>query len=220
MPRLPADPVGRLAVLEAARAGCKPGTILNADDMAKVAGMTWRNLKTLIDRDKAFPIRTRGDMGVPWQFSAAKVLNHLIKQAQSAQVDRERRMASVSRLAGLGAAAGALSPGDRASVGSGSAAQMLEGARAVSAVVDAQAKVRGEKQAQGRLVEVEKVSGLLWDMMTTMQTETLAIASKMDPAGQLDPEQRLAIDEHLRNVLLAVRGKVEAALEKWRGPGR
>lgn len=220
MPRLPADPVGRLAVLEAARAALEPGTVLNMGEMARVAGMTDRNLKLIIDADDSLPIQTRGDMGVPWEFDASAVLDHLIAQARTARSEREARMASVTRLAGLGEQAGASGPTERAVGSSGTAAQMLEGAKAVSAVVDAQAKVRGEKQAQGRLVDAESCRTLLWDIMTRMQTETLAIAATMDPAGQWPPDLRGQVEEELRNVLLGVRGKLEAGIEAWRGSRR
>jgi hypothetical protein len=154
---------------------------------------------------------------VPWEFDAAAVLDHLIAQARTSRSGREARLAEVSRLAGLGGQAGDLSPSDRPAGVAGSASEMLEGARAIGAMIDAQAKVRGEKQAQGRFVDAEAARSVLWDMMTTMQTETIAVASKMDPAGQWPPELRGQVEEELRNVLLTVRGKLEAGIGAWRG---
>lgn len=226
MPRLPADPIGRLAVLEAARKDIgRKKIILNLTEMAKVAGMTERNFTTIVKRDEHLPVKQPGGMGVPWQFEAGKVLDHLIKQARAAQAEREARMARVTRLAGLGASAGASSSGDPRGAGSGTVARgdpadLLASAKAISAMVDTQAKIRGEKQAQGRLVDMERARSVLWAMLTTMQTETLAIASKMDPTGQWEPELRGQVEEELRNVLLGVRTKLETELEKLRGhPG-
>lgn len=214
MPRLPADPIARLAVLEAARAEAEPDLVVNFADMARIAGMTDRNLKLIIDRDSEFPIVARGDQGVAWQLNVVAVLDHMIGQAEKARGDREAQSARVHRLVGLGETAGA-----KAGTNGHPVREMLEGAKAISAMVDAQAKIRAEKQGQGRLVDRSKVEALLWDMMTTMQTETLAIAAKMDPAGQWEPGLKGSVEEELRNVLLAVRGALELKLADWHGPG-
>lgn len=212
MSRLPADPVGRLAVLKAARKSIgRKRPVLNADEMAQVAGMTWRNLKLIIDRDEDFPVLARGDMGVPWQFEAVTVLNHLIAQAQAAQAARERRTATITRLSGLSGAA-PVPPNGGQPAGLGSAAEMLQHVRAFAAMVDVQARIRGEKQKQGQLVDAEEVRNLLWDLMTTMQTETLAVSAKLDPAGQWEPTLRAQVDEALRNVLVTVRDRLEQKL--------
>lgn len=220
MQRKPADPVASLAKLEAARKKVKKSLTLNAEEMATVAGMTWRNLKLIIEGDPTLPIKSRGDMGVPWEFEAAKVLDHLISRARAARSEREARMAAVTRLAGLGGQAGGQSLSDRPAGVAGSASEMREAAQAVSAVIDAQAKVRAEKTAQGRYVDAEAVRGLLWSMMSTMQTETLAVAGRMDRAGQWPADLRGQIEEELRGVLLSVRSKLEAGLAELHGPHR
>lgn len=216
MTRMPADPVGRLAVLEAARGGLKRGrkVIANAEEMATIAGMTWRNLKMIIDADPKLPIEQRGDQGVPWQFNARKVLDYMIGSAKAAQRSREARRAEVNRLAGLGATAGSPLNGGDAN-GSGSAAEMLQEARAISALVDAQAKLRHEKQKQGSLVDRAVVRSLITEMLTTMQTESLAVTAKIDAAGQWDQGLRVQVDEEVRNVLTTVRDKLEQRLKEW-----
>lgn len=214
MPRLPADPVGRLAILEGARAGVQPGTILNAGEMAEVAGMTWRNLAMIVEADKDFPIVQRGDMGVPWQFDAAAALDHMIGSARSARDVRDARRAEVERLSGLGGASAVASSGGE-QAGSGSAAERWTEARAIGALIDAQAKLRAERQKRGLLVDRQKVETLLAAVMSTMQTETLAVSSRMDPAGSWEPGFRAQVDEELRNVLVSVRDRLEKEIEAW-----
>lgn len=221
MPRLPADPVGRLAKLEAARGECKPRTILNADEMASVAGMTWRNLKTLIDRDAGFPIKTRGDMGVPWEFAARKVLDHLIKQARAAQAGRERRRADVSRLAGLGATTGVCSPGDPTGEGAGTAArEMLEEARALDALLSLQTRVRQERERQNQLLDRVKTQEFLWRWLSTLQSEVLAIRQRLDKANALPVEVRRALDDELASILVTMRGALQRDIEVQNAPRR
>lgn len=216
MTRLPADPVGRLATLEAARVGVEPGLILNANEMATVAGMSWANLKRIVESDPSFPVAQRGDMGVSWQFDAGKVLDHMIGSAKAERQRREARRADVSRLAGLGVQP--LPPLGGEAGGSGSAAERVQEARAINALIDAQAKLRLEKQKQGELIPRDRVRALLTDLMTTMQTETLAASSRMDPAGQWEPSFRSGVEEELRSVLTTVRDRLEKMLEAWRGP--
>lgn len=214
MSRLPADPVGRLAKLEAVRAGVKRGTVVNAAELEKVLGITWRFLKQMIDADAAFPVKTRGDMGVPWEFHLLKVVDHLIKQARTAQADRERRFAEVSRFAGLGANPGVSSPGDRASDGSGTAARdMLEQARALDALLSLQTKVRQERERQNQLLDRVKVQEFLWRWLSTLQSEVLAIRQRLDKAGTLSLEMRQALDDELASILVSMRDALQRGIE-------
>lgn len=219
MSRMPADQTARLEQWRAARKaiGRRKKVRLNAEELAKLLGWTWRYLRQRIDADQDFPVEQRGNMGVPWQFDAAAVLDHLIALASRALQERERRTAEVSRLAGLGGTV-VHSPGDNPA-GPGSAARdMLERARAISALLDVQARVRSDKQRLGRLVDVDAAKAVLWEMMTTMQTETLAVSAKLDPAGQWEPSLRAGVDEALRNVLVHVRDKLDEKLGKLGGP--
>lgn len=219
MPRMPADPVGRLAVLEAARGAIEDGLIVNFDEMAKIAGMSSRNLKLIVARDPEFPIAKKGGEGVPYEIDAAAALDHMIGSARAARDVREARMATVTRLAGLGAGAVAPSPGDGGGNGSGSAADdpkaLTEHARAITAIVDARAKLRAQMREEGSLLDRPDVERFLWEWLTALQEGVLAISSRLDPAGQLDPAVRKGIDDEMANILVEMRGALEARIETW-----
>ena len=215
---LPSDPGARLELLLAARKQIgRKKILLNAEEMAGAAGMSWRNLKTIIDRDPEFPVKRRGSEGVPWEFEAAKALDRMIATARAVIADRERRKARAASLAGIRSSGSASFPAGSANPpGSGSAArEMLEDARAINALVDAQTKMRIERQKQRELLERSEVESLAWDMMTTMQAETMAISSKLDPAGRWDPSFRREVEDELGNVLVTVRSRLERRIEKW-----
>lgn len=220
--RLPSDPVARLAKLEATRPNVEPGEILNAEEMAAAAGMVWKNLKAIVDRDPDFPVLRRGGEGTPWQFEAAKALDHMIDRARAVQADRERRRDRVSVLAGLGSETGGGSPsgGDGQSAGSGSAARdMFEDARALSALIDVQAKLRAEKVAQGALLHRDKVESFLWRWLSALQSDVLAIEGRIDKVGMIEPVQREAIKAELATALVSLRGALEREIGKWNAPG-
>lgn len=218
MTRLPADPAGRLAILENARAAIEPGLIVNASELENVVRLTWKRISKAIDEDSDFPVIARGGMGVSWQFDAAAVLDHLIARTKQRMADREAHQDRASRLAGLGGVAPPSSEAPAPIAMRSDPAETLAQARAINALIDAQAKLRSERVRQGALVERTKVDALLADMMTTMQAETLGVAGKVDRSGQLPPEMRAQIDEELRNVLVTVRDRLERNLDEWRGP--
>lgn len=220
MPRMPADAEARLVQLRAARKALGRKTVaVNADELGAIVGLTWRRLKQIVDGDPAFPVIARGGMGTPWQFDAGAVLDHLLATAEAAQAERKRRVEKVNRLSGL-TEAGTEAPANGQVAAGGSAAELLQQARAISTMIDVQAKVRSEKQKQGRLVEVDAVKALLWEIMSTMQTETLAVSGKLDPAGQWEPTLRAQVDEALRNALVHVRDRLDEKLGKLGGPSR
>lgn len=221
MPRLPADPVGRLAKLEAIRGGVKPRTVVNAAELETALGITWRFLKQMIDTDPGFPVKVRGDMGVPWEFSLRKVLDHLIKQARAAQAGRERRRADVSRLAGLGTSAGVSSPGDPTGEGAGTAArEMLEEARALDALLSLQTRVRQERERQNQLLDRGKTQEFLWRWLSTLQSEVLAIRQRLDKANTLPPDVRQGLDDELASILVTMRDALQRAIEVQNAPRR
>ena len=220
MPRMPADPVGRLAKLEAIRKGIKRGTVLNAAELEKVLGITWRFLKPMIDEDPNFPVKTRGDMGVPWEFHALKVVDHLIKQARTAQAERERRKERVSLLAGLGPPSDGPPLGRNGRAESGSAATTLEEARALDALLNVQAKVRAEKERQNALLDRDGVQAFLWRWLSTLQSRVLATKNRLDKTGTLPPEVREKLDDELALILVDMRGSLEAEIGRQDAPRR
>lgn len=218
MSRMPADPVGRLAVLEAARAEVEPGLILNFAEMAKVAGLTDRGLKLIVDADEAFPIKQRGDMGVPWQLDAAEVLDHLIGQARAAKVEREARTARVTRLAGLGAAVGVSSPSDRNGNGSGAASEGMT-VQDLGKLVQVNRDFQRAKIEQGSLVSASKAEQAAIDYNNVVQSAILDSAQRADPAGIWPPEIRAAWENETRNMLVAIQDASNKWLEKIRSRG-
>lgn len=205
--RTPADPAAKLPLWRAAREKLTPGERVNAADMAKIAGMSWRNLKLTIDADDAFPVLTRGAEGKPWSFDAAAVLEHLIATAERALAERAARDERIQRMTGLpesGHGASAVEP----------AGSIAASARDLKALGEAQMIAHKLKIQQGEYLPRAATVALLNDLMSTMQTETLAAAARIDPAGRLDPATRTQIDEELRTVLTTVQGKLVAWLDK------
>lgn len=204
--RTPADPAAKLPLWRAAREKLAAGETVNAADMAKIAGMTWRNLKLTIDKDERFPVRVRGAEGKPWSFDAVAVLEHLIATAERTLAERAARDERIQRMTGLpesGHGASAVEP----------AGSIAASARDMKALAEAQMITHRLKIQQGEYLPRAATVTLLNDLMITMQAETLAAAARVDPAGRLLPETRAALDEELRNVLTTVQGKLVAWLD-------
>lgn len=216
MSRQPADPASRLAKLEAARAAVGADETFNLAEMAKVAGMTPRNFSPIVADDPAFPIVERGGEGVPFVFNGAAALDYMIAKARAVQADRERRTDRATFLAGLGSAAAVHSPPTASGNGSGSAArELMEDAKALSALIDVQAKLRAEKVAHGKLIDRAETEDFLWRWLSGLQSSVLAIEARVDKAGKLEPEVRAAVKDELAAALVEMRGELEKRIEAW-----
>jgi len=211
MSRRPADPIARLAKLEAARAAIDDTETFNARDMATIA---WRNMREIVAADQDFPVAVRGSEGVPFVFNGAAVLDYMIAKARSVQADRERRTDRATFLAGLGAQAGPSPSGN--SKGSGSAArELMEDAKALSALIDVQAKLRAEKVAQGKLIDRAETEDFLWRWLSGLQSSVLAIEGRIDKAGKIEPDIRTAVKDELAAALVEMRTELEKRIEAW-----
>lgn len=215
MPRVATDPSQFLSTLEAGRAGATPGQEVNAAALAKATGITWRVLERWIAADEAFPVMLRGRTGEPWCFDLVVVLDYLINKARSLNAGKEARLASAARLAGFDSADGA-APSPEASGGPDTVAGSANDFRGFKALAETQMITHRLKQMQGDYVRADTVMALLLDLMTTMQTETLAVTAKLDPAGQWPAGHRAAVEAEMRTVLVVVRDKLDASLEEWR----
>jgi hypothetical protein len=213
MARLPADPGARLETLEPVRAEIEDDLVLSMADMARVAGMTPRNLGLIIDKDPTLPIRKRGGQGVAWEFEAAKVLDHLIAQARAARSEREARQAKVNRLGGLASAAVPLSGSTERPAAA--ARDMLDDARALSALIDVQAKMRAEKRAYGLLLDSADVERFLWRSVSGLQSESLAVEARVDRLEKLTPDQRQEMKEGLADAIASYRSAIEKQIGEW-----
>lgn len=214
MSRPPSDPIARLAKLEAARAAVGPDETFNGLEMARIAGLTYRAFSDRVSEDVDFPVVQRGSEGVPFIFNAAAVLDHMIAGARAVLADRERRTGRATFLAGLGAEAGPSPAGE--SERPGTAARDLHAdAKALSALIDARAKLRAEKVADGRLLERDKVEAFLWRWLGDLQSEVLAIEARIDKTGRLDVPTRSAVKDELAASLVGMRGALEKQIGEW-----
>jgi len=218
MPRIAVSPADYLDKLEAGRKAAQAGAMVNATEFARATGATWRIVERWIIADPEFPVVQRGRMGEPWRFDLVASLDHLLKRARALAAGRGARLAEVARLAGFGGAEGA-APSPNVSAGPGTAADRATDARGLKALAEAQMMTHRLKQMQGDYVRRDAVEALLDDLMTTIQSETLGITSKLDPAGQWPADLRASVESELRTVLVTVRDKTDGQLVKWRGGG-
>lgn len=204
--RKPADPSARLALLRPVLAALAPDTLLNADDMAKAAGMTWRNMKLTIDRDADFPIRFRGGEGVAWQFDALAVIRHLIASCESKIADGRAKMTRLALLTGIAA-----EPPE-----SGEAPAMS--ANELKQATDAMLAVHKLKLARGEYLQKAEAMAFFVDLMSSFQADVLHMVGKIDPAGQWPAEQRKAVEDQMRTLLVGVQDRVNRFTDRHRVP--
>ncbi|MDQ4421457.1 hypothetical protein OOT33_13600 [Sphingobium sp. DEHP117] len=210
MPRITTDLTQYLPVMYEARANIADGSQIRGTELARLIGTTWRILKQRILRDKAFPVIERGANGKPWTFDAAKAINHLIADLEKQMTKRAGRARRVRLQSGLDAA-------DQTSVdtedgGVDDPLDLAASARSVSLLAQAQMATHKLKQMQGEFVGTEAHVKVLATVMSTMQTETLAAAARIDPTGALPPDIRSQIETELKNVLLSVQDALDRAL--------
>lgn len=219
MPRVAVSPADYLDSLLKSRETATAGEMVNAAAIARATGATWRIVERWIANDAAFPVKQRGRVGEAWQFDLVAVLDYLIKQARSLKAGKEARKAEIARLAGFGGADGA-APSPDAPAGPGAAADRASDARGLKALAEAQMTTHRLKQMQGDYVRADLVAALFAHVMTTMQAETLAVAERLDVAGQWPAELRGDVQSELRTVLITVRDRVDATLARWGIGGR
>ncbi|SDA15029.1 hypothetical protein [Sphingomonas sp. NFR15] len=219
MPRVAVSPADYLDSLLKSREAATAGEMVNAAAMARATGATWRIVERWIANDAAFPVKQRGRVGEAWQFDLVDVLDYLIKQARFLKAGKEARKAEIARLAGFGGAEGA-APSSDVAAGPGAAADRASDARGMKALAEAQMTTHRLKQLQGEYVRADQVAALFAHVMATMQAETLAVAERLDVAGQWPAELRADVQGELRTVLITVRDRVDASLARWGIGGR
>ncbi|WP_334656744.1 hypothetical protein [Sphingomonas panaciterrae] len=207
MPRVAADPSAYLDQLNSARADAAPGTIVSASGLAKATGITWRVLERWAEKDAKLPVMQRGGPGTKWQFDLVAVLDHLIASGRAIAVTKGQRSDEAARLAGIS---------ER------TAMPLIDfgaEARGAKAIAEARLMTHRLKREQGEYIRADMVSALLNDLMGLMQTETLAITARIDPAGMWPAEHRAEVEDELRTVLITVRDRCDAHLAKWSDNG-
>lgn len=208
MPRITTDLTPLLPGMRAARDATKPGTFVQGTKLAEMAGITWRILKERIKRDKKFPVVERGANGKPWRFDAVAALDHMIADLERQVENRKGRVRRVAKQAGME------SPPVE-TVDDGAVDDVLDLAahsRSVSLLAQAQMQTHRLKQMQGEFVRADDHARVIATIMSTMQTETLAVAAKIDPAGTLPPDVRAQLETELKNVLLTVKAACDRDL--------
>ena len=220
MPRINTDIARYLPVMKASRRKLKTACVVQGTEIAAMMGLTWRILKARIVRDRSFPVIERGANGKPWTFEAVSVLDYMIADTERLQAERKAREKRTARLAGIG--------GDPIEVpevydhsGSSvdSAVDLAAHSRALNALAQAQMTTHRLKQMQGEYVLAADHDRVVATIMSTMQTETLAISTKMDPAGAWEPSLRKSVEDMLKNVLLTVKAACERELRAIRAAG-
>lgn len=212
-----------------------PGAAVQGAELAGMAGTTWRILKARIARDKAFPVIERGANGRAWSFDAAAALDHLIAGIERQAAGRQAMHQKVARQGGLMRSGAPKAPGGpvlragdlpdlaigvgRAGDGEGgvdSALDIAAHARALKALAETQMATHKLKELQREIVPAEAHAQVVATILSTMQTETLAIESEIDPENAMPPAVREAVNGALRSVLLRVRAVAERELKALR----
>lgn len=198
MARTPPDPSQLIARLTAAKKLVKPGEILNLEEMATAAGITARHLKPQIDDDPEWPIVQRGSEGVPWQLDGRAVIAHMVRRAKEKLALRDTQRKRLARLAGLEVE----TTGDAPSL-----AEMREADRL-------QQSLHRRKIEQGEYVPRTQVYGLVVDLLSLFQTETMATRAALDPGGLWPTDVADAVDDRMRETLIRVHDRAEEFVPK------
>jgi hypothetical protein len=200
--RRAADPAARLERLRGARKRLKRGELFNADEMAGVAGMTWRNMKPMVEADANWPVLRRGSEGVAWQFEGRAVLDHMIAALEVAQRERDARAARVAKMTGITVeqAQSGLSVSDLAKID------------------QLQTSAQRRKIEQREWVRRDEAESVITGVFTTIQSETLATVSRLDAAGRWPANVRAEVADEMRSYLVRLHDQVAGWLTPDAGP--
>lgn len=195
MARKAPDPSARIALLKAARDNLRKAKIkgpVNADELAKIVGMTWRQLKTYVEPDPDFPCLMRGSEGVAYQFDPKAALDYLIKRFERELEARKQRNKRIAQMAGF--------PEEMADTG-----LSLEDLRLLDQL---QVNAQRRKIEQGLYVTAAEHEAAVTDLLTTMREETLSAVGRLDPSGKWPAVIRNQVREELRSILVRVHDKL------------
>jgi hypothetical protein len=194
--RRAADPSARIAHLKAAREMVQPGEVLNAQEFAAAAGMSWRMLKQMIDQDEGWPIKVRGSEGSGWQIEAVPAIDHMIAHYQGKLAERRANMERLRDLAGIEAPV--VSP-----------ELSISDLRALDQI---QNSVQRRKIEQGLYVLASEHREIIGDLMVLFREETMGLIGRVDAAGRWPEGVREEVVEDLRNMLVRTHDKAAVHL--------
>lgn len=195
MARQPPDPSARIALLKERRAQLVKRKIkgpVNGEEMAKIAGVTWRSLKPQIEEDPEWPCLARGSEGVAYQFKPREVLDHMIRRLEEKLKDRTARNRRIAEMAGF----------DPKLADTG---MSLEELRQLDTL---QVSVQRRKIEQRSYVPLDEFEAIIADVFTTIQAETLSTAGRLDPSGKWPGPVRAAVKEEMRSLLVRLHDKL------------
>lgn len=205
MSRKSADRTPRLIQLETARRKIRKPMIVNLDDMAKIAGISNRQLHDLVKADLSLPVQRHGSTGVSYEFDASAVLDHLIAAERAVMDAAHAHATRVARIS--------QSPIDpRVIAQQGLSVKDL---RDIDTLVTSAQRKRIEQGEYVRRIEAEEVITALF---TTVQSEILAATSRLDPAGRWPAGVRSDVQNAMRGALVDTHKTVERWLKPDVGP--
>ena len=199
MAREKGDPTRLIARLKAALETARPRDTANAELMAQIAGMTWRNLlKTHIEPDADFPILARGAEGVAWEFNVRAVLRHMIKRADERIAHNVRRAKDQARLTGF------IVPDEDLGL---DIAQLRHQQVMTFDLIDRMA-------ASGELVSRTEVTAQFAGVLQHLRDFTVGLTTQRDPEGKWPPERRRQHEDDCRAIALEIHKAAEKFLSR------
>ena len=192
-------PAERLEVLLANRKTVKRGQVITAKPAADLAGMSWSNLRNLIQAKPEFQSSGAvkiGSEGRAYSIDAGKMLDLLIKlyREEAARLQEEEARSNAMGGIEIAESSGRSRPTDEA-----------------IKIVRLQRDVRLEKIAQKELGYVAVFSDGAMDYNATLQDAIFSSAQRADPNGLWPPEYRIIFENAVRDILLAA----QRAADKW-----
>lgn len=205
MSRKTPNPSPRIAKLEAARKTIRRKLIVNGEDLSKIVGLTWRRLRDLVEADPEWPVIRKGSEGVSYEFDAKAVLDHMIRRAKEQMVGRHKRADRIATMSGVLISPELLAQ-DQLSIND------------LRTIDTLQTSAQRRKIEQRHYVRRDEAEAVITDLFSTMQAETMATVSRLDPAGRWPSQVRAEVAEAVRGLLVTLHDKVGDWLKPDAGP--
>lgn len=198
----------RIETLEAAKARAaklKRGAKLSSLPMAKLIRVRWPTLREWCNDQHLAELEAsgaviRGGNGIEWEFDPRQTLKILLDHFRGRVEGQARKSRAIAKAVGIN-----LSPEETAP----SFAETKDLVNLTLAVTAAQEK-------QGFFTRAETVADFIEGYNQTVVDGILGVRTKVDPNGNLPPQVRKAVDDHLRSLA----AKVHARAEKYIGDQR
>lgn len=195
-------PVANIAVqirrLEAAREAAKSlprGTVLSAEPMAELVGMTWTALRGWCRNIEGFAESgafVGGGNGINYEFKPLKAVDFLLRHFRNAQKVAAKKQARIREIVGGTALA--------------SVTEELT-LDELKKMIELSIKVQDQLERQGKLMDAEKLRAAVTTMISKIQQAVLRGPMEQDPTGQWTAEMRDAFETMNRKLL----GRIENA---------